>query len=199
MKRESDRSPEEATDEELLDASADGDRRAFDQLFRRHYAHVFRVAHGALLDGAEANDVAQEVFVRLYQRPNQWSRVVPLRHFLFQVALNEALGVRRRLRAFGRQWYLQRAQRTPEDAVQRSQTVILLERELLALQPRQRAALALYLEADLEPREIALVMRMTPNATRVLLHRALEQVRQRAQSAGLVLPDDSPQLALEEA
>jgi RNA polymerase sigma-70 factor (ECF subfamily) len=199
MKREALVSQPGPTDEELLLATAAGEARAFDLLFDRHYRVVFRVAYGVLLDGAEARDVAQEVFARLHQRPEAWSRQAPLRAWLYQVALNEALGVRRRLRAFRRDWQAARASPSPEGAAARRQTVSLLERELHRLAPRQRAVLALHLEADLQPSELAPLLGLTPNHARVLLHRALAQVRERARAAGLELPTDDPRLTGEEA
>src|SRR3954454_5179251 len=50
-------------------ADASGD---YDDFFRTHYPRVVRVVHGVLGDRARAEEVAQEAFVRLYQR---WARV----------------------------------------------------------------------------------------------------------------------------
>jgi RNA polymerase sigma-70 factor (ECF subfamily) len=186
------------TDEDLLHAHLQGEARAFRALFDRHYRAVFRVAYGVLLDGAEARDVAQEVFVRLHHQAPRWRPRAQLRTWLYQVALNEALGVRRRLRSFHRHWREARQAPAPEDAVAQRQATALLERELGRLSAKQRAVLALHFDADLKPSELAPLLGMTANAARVMLHRALEQLRAHAAAVGLELPTDDPRLAAEE-
>ena len=56
---------------------------------------------------------------------------------------------------------------------------------------RARAIATLHLEAGLEPREIAALVGLTPNATRVALHRALAKLRDHLRAAGIdAAPDD---------
>ena len=56
------------TDRDLLDrAKNDGDAEAFGQLVRRHQPRIHRLAVHMLRDRAEAEDVAQETFIRAYQ------------------------------------------------------------------------------------------------------------------------------------
>src|ERR1700722_18831150 len=136
----------EATDEELLRATGDGRDRAFRVLFDRHYRAVFRVAFGVLLDGAEARDVAQEVFVRLHRQATSWKPQAQLRTWLYRVTLNEALGVRRRLRSFHRHWREPRVQSAPEQAVALRQTSALLQTQLARLTAKQRAVLTLHFD-----------------------------------------------------
>jgi RNA polymerase sigma-70 factor (ECF subfamily) len=186
------------SDEELLRSSAAGEDRAFRTLFDRHYRAVFRVAFGVLLDGAEARDVAQEAFVRLHRQLPQWRPQAQVRTWLYRVTLNEALGVRRRLRSFHRHWREDRPRPGLEHAVAVQQTSALLQRELSRLSPKQRAVLTLHFEADLMPTELAPLVGMTANSARVTLHRALEQLRAHAAKAGLELPTDDPRVAAEE-
>jgi RNA polymerase sigma-70 factor (ECF subfamily) len=186
------------SDDDLLRECTRGDARAFHALFDRHYRAVFRVAYGVLLDGAEARDVAQEVFVRLHRQAPAWRPDAQVRTWLYRVALNEALGVRRRLRSFHRQWREGRPQRDVEGAIAVRQTVALLEKELARLSPKQRAVLALHFDGDLQPTELAPLMGLTATDARVTLHRALEKLRAHARAAGLELPTDDPRLAAED-
>ncbi len=55
------------TDRELVDRARDGDAEAFGHLVRRHQARIHRLAVHMLRDRAEAEDVAQETFIRAYQ------------------------------------------------------------------------------------------------------------------------------------
>lgn len=55
------------TDRELVDRARAGDVEAFGQLVRRHQQRIHRLALHMLRDRAEAEDVAQETFIRAYQ------------------------------------------------------------------------------------------------------------------------------------
>jgi RNA polymerase sigma-70 factor, ECF subfamily len=55
------------TDRELVDRAKAGDIEAFGQLVRRHQPRIHRLAVHMLRDRAEAEDVAQETFIRAYQ------------------------------------------------------------------------------------------------------------------------------------
>ncbi len=52
--------------------------------------------------------------------------------------------------------------------------------------------LTLHLDQDLSPSEIAPLLGLTANATRVALHRALEQLRAHAKASGVELPLEEP-------
>ncbi len=54
------------TDRELVEAARAGDAEAFGALVRRHQKRVYRLANHLLRNGTEAEDVAQETFVRAY-------------------------------------------------------------------------------------------------------------------------------------
>ena len=55
------------TDRELVDRARQGDAEAFGQLVRRHQQRIHRLAAHLLRDRAEAEDVAQETFIRAYR------------------------------------------------------------------------------------------------------------------------------------
>jgi RNA polymerase sigma-70 factor (ECF subfamily) len=55
------------TDRELVDRARQGDAQAFGQLVRRHQQRIHRLAMHLLRDRAEAEDVAQETFIRAYR------------------------------------------------------------------------------------------------------------------------------------
>lgn len=75
-------------DASLVRAAQAGDSDAFAELFRRHHATVRRVCGRRLLNGGDADDVAQAAFVRAYERIDQctgdrrfgaWVQVIALR------------------------------------------------------------------------------------------------------------------------
>lgn len=78
----------EPSDAELLVRARASNEAAFQQLFRRHYAAVRALAARILCDLGAAEDVAQETFVRLARRVDDWRDPAGLRSWLFRVAAN---------------------------------------------------------------------------------------------------------------
>ena len=55
------------TEDELVRASLDGDRYAFSEIVRRNQGMVARTVKGMLGNTADAEDVGQDVFIKLYR------------------------------------------------------------------------------------------------------------------------------------
>jgi RNA polymerase sigma-70 factor (ECF subfamily) len=81
------------TDRELVDRARDGDAEAFGQLVRRHQPRIFRLSLHMLRNEAEAEDVAQETFIRAYQALGRFDgRSEPYTWF-YRIAVNLSLNV----------------------------------------------------------------------------------------------------------
>ena len=85
------------TDEELVALACAGDTVAFDQLVRRHQAAVYRAALAALRSPAEAEDAAQDAFVRAWTNLHRFRGSASFRTWLLTIAWNRALTRRRSL------------------------------------------------------------------------------------------------------
>ncbi len=79
-----------ASDADLLEASARRDQRAFAAIVARHHAPVYRLAWRLLNGNADAEDVAQEAFVKLWLNPAQVRDAKALKGWLMRVAANLA-------------------------------------------------------------------------------------------------------------
>jgi RNA polymerase sigma-70 factor (ECF subfamily) len=79
------------TDRELLDRLAQGDRDAFDAIFRAHYAAVVGVAERIAGERAVAEEVGQDVMLELWRRRDSLSVDESLRAYLVRAARNRAL------------------------------------------------------------------------------------------------------------
>ena len=53
----------------LLEGLRQGDEASFETLFHRHYHRVYQLLYRLMGNGAEAEELAQETFLRLYRRP----------------------------------------------------------------------------------------------------------------------------------
>ena len=82
--------------------TAAGDRRAWTRLVERHLSAVVGYAWHLLDSHAEAEDVAQETFVRLLSKVGQWQPGgASLRAWLYRVATNLCIDQRRLRRTIG--------------------------------------------------------------------------------------------------
>src|SRR3712207_1563340 len=79
------------TDRELLDRLRQGDREAFDALFRAHYPALVGVAESIVRERAVAEEVAQDVMLELWRRRDTVSVDDSPRAYLFRAARNRAL------------------------------------------------------------------------------------------------------------
>ncbi len=79
------------TDRDLVERSKTGDTQAFGQLVRRHQRRIHRLAVHLLRDGAEAEDVTQETFIRAYRALSRFDgRSEPYTWF-YRIAVNLSL------------------------------------------------------------------------------------------------------------
>ncbi len=163
-----------------------GDEAAWEALVRHHQDGVFRFAYLHLGDAAEAEDVAQETFLRAFRALERFDIQRPMRPWLLSIAANLA---RNRRRSLGRAWAaLQRAvQREPEGvglqpehpgAETDSWRGQLLWQAMQGLSPTDRELLYLRYFMDLSIAEAAEATGVASGTVKSRTHRALERLRQ---------------------
>src|SRR5215467_3024278 len=82
--------------EQLARAARGGDLDAFEALVRRYQRRVYGLAYQHLRDPDEAQDLAQEVFVRLFRNLHRYDPVRPFEPWFWRLAVNVAVSYRRR-------------------------------------------------------------------------------------------------------
>ncbi len=144
---------------------------------------LFRVAHSILRNPAEAEDVVQDVFVRVLQHRRSLPAVRDLRVWLVRIAWNLALDRTRRVRP--EQWdelfieSLAGSNLPADQAMQETQRMQSVLRELERLPKPERHALLLSAIDELGTAEIAEVMGRSESAVRALLFRARTRLKDR--------------------
>lgn len=167
-----------STSEELLTRALAGDPAAFGALVRDHQRSVYSLALRMLADRQKAEDLAQEVFLRLYRNLSSVGSVVHLSFWLRKVTLNGAID---RIRRDSRHQAvsLEEADGLASDS---AGTDPLLERRLRILlqqlPPAPRAILLLRYQEDLDPTEIARTLSMSINTVKSHLKRSLAMLRE---------------------
>ena len=79
------------TDRDLVDRARTGDAEAFGQLVRRHQPRIHRLAVHMLRDRAEAEDVAQETFIRAYQALARFDGRSEVYTWFYRITINLSL------------------------------------------------------------------------------------------------------------
>jgi RNA polymerase sigma-70 factor (ECF subfamily) len=157
-------------------------------LVEAYSALLFRVAYSMLRSRAEAEDVVQDTFVRVLEHRRTLPEVREMRVWLVRIAWNLAIDRRRRRQpesmdaAFAEG--LVAATISAERALDQSQRIQSVLRELERLPKTERHILLLSSLEELDTREIAAVLGRTESAVRALLFRARTRLRKRLEKGG---------------
>jgi RNA polymerase sigma-70 factor (ECF subfamily) len=159
----------------LVSAAIKGDEAAFDTLIGPLVEPAFKLAAVMLRDREEARDAVQEACVLAWRRLSQLRGQAQLRPWFLSIVANQCRSKRR-----ARWWSVMRlpAIHEPRDPAREDWDSRLdLDRELRSLPTRQRAALFLYFYADLPLAEVARILKLSPQAAKSLVHRAVVRLR----------------------
>jgi RNA polymerase sigma-70 factor (ECF subfamily) len=144
---------------------------------------LFRVAYSVLRSRAEAEDVAQDVFVRILKRSPDLLTVRDLRVWLIRITWNLSIDRRRRIRPeqidedFAKSLVATNA--PADEALDDTQRMKAVLRELERLPRTERQVLLLSTVEELETLEVAKVLGRSESAVRALLFRARTRLRER--------------------
>lgn len=171
--------PTRANDSDDVRAAVDGDRQAFQRLYRLHVGRVHGAIHRlAGYDHARAEDLTQEAFVRAWQKLPGFRHESAFGTWLYRLAVNVAL---MDLRARGADpvstlddEHLPEAGDTPFCAAEREE----LERAIAMLPVRARAVLVLHDIEGWKHEEIGGELGMATGTSKAQLHRARRLLRQ---------------------
>lgn len=166
-----------APDHELVGATLAGDLRAFEHLVRRHRDVVVRVA-ARIVGDEEAEDIAQDAFLRAYHRLERWRGEGPFRTWLLHIAHNSAVDAvaAKRVDAVAMDSTTEdiadRAERTPAARLELTERLRRLDIKLKGLSPQHRTVLVLRDIEGLSYDEISTIAEMPLGSVKARLHRA---------------------------
>jgi RNA polymerase sigma factor (sigma-70 family) len=172
-------------DAKLAERAREGDIAAYERLVRMHQAVAFRAAYLVTGDASEAEDAAQEAFVKAYRALGRFRPGAPFRPWLLAIVSNEA---RNRRRASGRRANL--ALRAAEEATvlappSPEAAAVAAERreELLALigglSEGDRTVISCRYFLELSEEETAATLGCARGTVKSRLSRALGRLRER--------------------
>lgn len=179
--------------EELMVRIADGDEYAFEILINRHQTSVLNLIYRFIGDRTQAKDLAQEVFIRVWQAAKTYKPEAKFTTWLYRITanlcLNELKSFRRRklfqFLQFGEdqentiEEVLVDASPSPEDLLLSREQSLRISDALQSLPDNQRMALVLKRYDDLSHQEIAQIIGCSVSAVESLLVRAKRTLQEK--------------------
>ena len=190
------------SDVQLMLGVKQGDEASFELLLQRYRRPLCHFLNRMVRDAAQAEDLAQEVFLRVYRARREYEPSAKFTTWLFRIATNLALNSLRDGRhrqseisldapaesQDGSEMPIEVADGAPvveEQLVERDR-VEVVRRAIFALPEKQRAAVLLHKYQELDYDEIARILGCSVSALKSLLFRAYETLR--VELAPLVVP-----------
>lgn len=165
-----------------------GDREAFRGLVEKYQGRVYHAVHRIVRDPDEAEDLAQETFVKAYTNLARYDGRWAFSTWLTTIANRTALNAARKRRnqyavSFedlpGGWGEGKSREKDPAQMAGRNEWLARLKSEIDALGDKMRVVFGLRYEEDLPVSEIARITRSTQSAVKVTLHRARKILRQK--------------------
>jgi len=183
----------ELTDAQVMLKVKAGDDSAFDYLVQKYrrpmMSFMYRMAHNA----AVAEDLAQEVFLRVYRSRENYEASAKFTTWLYRIATNLAVNHARDTRQerpentvnidepaeeSGRTFDVPDAAPTVEEMIVRRERLAAIRQRVEALPERQRLAVIMHKYQLMDYRQIADVLKLSESATKSLLFRAYDTLRE---------------------
>lgn len=171
------------SDESLIQQAKKGNKKALQDLIGRYEQLVRSTVFGMLGNSPEAEDVAQEVFIRFYQKLDQYRGDAQLGTYLSRIAINLSLNeLKRRKRNHQRFTFLQRADHElpiadPSADPDKQDTKDLVWKALQLLEPDFRTVVVLRMIDGYSVKETAQILKMPEGTVASRLARAQKKLK----------------------
>jgi RNA polymerase sigma-70 factor (ECF subfamily) len=175
------------TESEQVARAQQGDAAAWGDLVRHHQTAIFRLAYLLLGNADDAEDVAQETFIRAYRALPSFDRARPLGPWLLEIARNSCYNWRRALRRcwatlqrWGKVTHDQRVDpihTEPDTHVARQWQAVTLWQAVQRLPRIDQEVIYLRCFLDLSVEETAQTLQVAPGTVKSRLARATERLR----------------------
>lgn len=179
-------------DQRLISGLQAGDEKAYEQLIERFQTPVYNLAWRLLSDPADASDVVQEVFLKIFRNVGSFRGDSTLRTWVYRIAVNESHNRRRWLvrhrrgetgieemfdDSDSRERPLTDGGETPFDFTMNREAQLILEEGLAAINPVFRAALVLREMEDMSYEDISEILQVSMGTVKSRILRGREALR----------------------
>lgn len=173
---------EHKQDDELVRETLNGDHRSYDQLVRRYQERVYWTARRIVNSHDDADDVVQNVFLKMYEGLKNFRGDSNLFTWLYRITVNDSLNLLRKKR------FLQYIPFTAEiedkyndpesahDKIVRKEYQTLLESAIKNLPPKQRAVFTMRYYDEIPFEEMAKILKKSVGGTKANYFQAVKKI-----------------------
>jgi RNA polymerase sigma-70 factor (ECF subfamily) len=183
-------------DSDLIIRAAGGDPTAFQALVERHRSMVYRVAYQFAGNHHDAEDIAQEVFIKVYRSLDRFRQDAQLTSWLYRIVMNACIDHRRRHFAAGaaaafseeaEQMLMNTPEAAPgpEERAYAGELGEVLETQVARLPQGQRIVFIMRHHQGLKLCEIAEALGLAEGTVKRQLHAAIRRLRQALSTANV--------------
>jgi RNA polymerase sigma-70 factor (ECF subfamily) len=181
------------TDAEVMLRVKAGDESAFDYLVQKYRRPLVSFMYRMARNAAAAEDLAQEVFLRVYRSRQTYEASAKFTTWLYRIATNLAVNHARDTRherpevtvsldepdeETGTTLDLADSTVTVEESLVRRERMLAIRAKVEALPERQKLAVIMHKYQQMDYKQIADVLKLSESATKSLLFRAYETLRE---------------------
>jgi RNA polymerase sigma-70 factor (ECF subfamily) len=177
--------PAVSEDDQLVQAACAGNADAFTGIIARHKGRVFGMAAKYARNHHELEDLAQDIFIRVWRGLTSWSGKAPFEHWLTRVAVRACFDFlrkhrRRREKEISHDEipeYLHLNEGASPDQQSENHALVLVRRALTRLHPKEQLILTLLELEDKTVREVSALTGWSEGNVKVRAHRARASLR----------------------
>ena len=164
--------------EDLLRAAAQGDRRAFEEIYRSFSGFVFAVALRMMRSRPDAEEITQDVFIKVYKNIGRFEVRASFKTWIYRITVNAVLdackkGSREKRKRTDYETYEAAGQQEPDAPrnLEKEQAEKQAKKLLSQINPDQRICLVLREIQELSYEEIAKALNVNINTVRTRIKR----------------------------
>jgi RNA polymerase sigma-70 factor (ECF subfamily) len=180
-------------DEKLVARSLTGDESAFESLVRKYHKRIISIVYQIIGNKQEAEDVAQEVFIKVFYKLKDFNPEYPFYAWLYRIAINRCYDYlrakkRARMKSFSElsvkeikaiNTLYEQKNDGERPAYNRENINEIINKLIMSLKPKERAVIVMRDVENLAYKEIAEILKCSELAARIKLSRARKKLRTR--------------------
>jgi RNA polymerase sigma-70 factor (ECF subfamily) len=178
-------------DEKLVERSLKGDESAFESLVQKYHKRIISIIYQIIGNKQEAEDVAQEVFIKVFYKLKDFNPKYPFYAWLYRIAINRCYDYlrakkRTRMKSFSElsakeikaiNTLYEKKNDGERSAYNREDINEIINKLIMSLKPKERAVIVMRDVENLTYKEIAEILKCSELAARIKLSRARKKLR----------------------
>lgn len=167
--------------DELLQKACKGSKEAFGAIYKLYYTKIYRYCRINLSSETEAEDLAQETFLKAWRALPTFSTYhgSSVQAFLFRIARNSMIDLSRKKKELPLDTALEiESKEDIEEELDRKNNIETVQKALLKLEDNERQLVVLRFFEEMQSKDIAQILNLNEGAIRVRIHRILKKLRE---------------------